>query len=265
MAELLIKAIDATHSAPAKDARGCYKRGDPVVVMPDGHAWGTREALPKFVLLKVPGVTVAQAQQYIAPWTRTYTFNVVSSNLPADTHTMTIAVSAGVAAGGAGGIAREQVEAFLNNWNATVNSVAANSVNFTSGILNAIRSAGFWNRDVSAITFTEVSYTQASGNHRVRADYPAGMTAAQVEDAIRIRGGVITTHNTGTRRVTFDITRATVRSHFEATVAARLGNLWNRRRFRLTEAEVAAIEAAGGIVTRTPAQVQATLRDRQTE
>jgi hypothetical protein len=265
MAELLIKAVDATHSDPAKDSRGCYKRGDPVVAMPDGHSWGVREGLPKFVLLKVPGVTVAQAQQYIAPWTRAFTFTVVSSNLATDTHAMTIAVSAGVASGGAGGITREQVEAFLNNWNATVNSAAANSVNFTCVILNAIRSAGFWNRDVSALSFTEVSYTQATGNHRVRADYPAAMTAAQVEDAVRVRGGVITSHNTGARRITFDITRATVRSHFEATVIARLGSAWNRRRFRLTDAEVSAIESAGGVVTRTPAQVQAALRDRQTE
>lgn len=62
MAELLIKAIDAVHADSIKDARGCYKRGDVVVVQPDGFAgWGVRETLPPaqggvFFIVKVPGV-----------------------------------------------------------------------------------------------------------------------------------------------------------------------------------------------------------------
>lgn len=65
MAELLVKAIDATHSDPEKDARGCYKRGDVVVAFDDGHEWGRLEVLPpdkggKFVIVKLPGVTLEQ-------------------------------------------------------------------------------------------------------------------------------------------------------------------------------------------------------------
>jgi hypothetical protein len=66
VAEILIKAVDATHADPEKDRRGCYKRGMPVVVMPDGHAWGAEERLPRFVVLKLPGVAVAKVQQFIA-------------------------------------------------------------------------------------------------------------------------------------------------------------------------------------------------------
>lgn len=65
MAEFLIKAIDATHSDPEKDKRGCYKRGDFVVVMPDGHEWGKEERLPKFVVVKIPGLSVETAKKYI--------------------------------------------------------------------------------------------------------------------------------------------------------------------------------------------------------
>jgi hypothetical protein len=43
MAELLVKAISNSHIDPTKDQRGCYKRGDVVVVMPDGHQWGKEE------------------------------------------------------------------------------------------------------------------------------------------------------------------------------------------------------------------------------
>lgn len=66
MAEILVKAVSATHPDAVKDARGCYKQGDPVVVMPDGHAWGAEERLPRFWLVKVPGATVAQLESYIA-------------------------------------------------------------------------------------------------------------------------------------------------------------------------------------------------------
>src|ERR1043166_9865558 len=52
--ELLIKAVDASHANPVKD-QGCYKRGDVVIVMPDGHPWGREEGPPTFLVVKVPG------------------------------------------------------------------------------------------------------------------------------------------------------------------------------------------------------------------
>lgn len=55
MARLLIKAVDYTHPDPDKDRRAAYKRGDVVVVMPDGHVWGGAEGPPKFVQMDVPG------------------------------------------------------------------------------------------------------------------------------------------------------------------------------------------------------------------
>lgn len=66
MAEVLIKAISASHSDPVKDLRGCYKRGDIVVIMPDGHSWGAMEGLPNFVVVKIPGVSHTAAQKYLA-------------------------------------------------------------------------------------------------------------------------------------------------------------------------------------------------------
>lgn len=67
MAEILIKAVDATHPDPVKDKRGCYKKGDPVVVMPNGHNWGNAECLPTFYVFRIPGLTVEEARQYIEP------------------------------------------------------------------------------------------------------------------------------------------------------------------------------------------------------
>lgn len=70
MAEILIKAVDATHVDPVKDQRGCYKRGDPVDIRPNGFEWGRLEALPpadggKFVRVRISDVTPAQVETYL--------------------------------------------------------------------------------------------------------------------------------------------------------------------------------------------------------
>lgn len=71
MAELLIKAVNATHSDPNKDARGCYKRGDIVGVAPNDWPWGALELKPpadggKFVVVKITDVT----RQQVIDWVR---------------------------------------------------------------------------------------------------------------------------------------------------------------------------------------------------
>ena len=59
MCELLVKAVDANHPDPDTDHRGCYKRGDIVVVMPDGHQWGAGELDTNvFEVVKFPGMSV---------------------------------------------------------------------------------------------------------------------------------------------------------------------------------------------------------------
>lgn len=70
MAEILIKAVNATHADPTKDQRGCYKRGFPVLVMPDGHPWGIQERLPKFVVFKFPLIPVDHPTllKYVQVW-----------------------------------------------------------------------------------------------------------------------------------------------------------------------------------------------------
>lgn len=68
MAELLIKATDATHPDPQTDRSGCYKRGDVVAVMPDGHSWGPEELnREKFYLIRLPGVSPEALEKYLEP------------------------------------------------------------------------------------------------------------------------------------------------------------------------------------------------------
>jgi hypothetical protein len=63
MAEILVVAVSGAGSAP-----GTYKRGDCVVVMPDGHAWGSMEGLPRFYVARFPNVPVQLVEDYIAEW-----------------------------------------------------------------------------------------------------------------------------------------------------------------------------------------------------
>jgi len=64
--ELLVRAKNNTNADPEEDRRGCYKRGMVVLIMPDGHQWGNGERLPGFVVIKIPEISVAKAQKYIA-------------------------------------------------------------------------------------------------------------------------------------------------------------------------------------------------------
>lgn len=68
MAIFLIKYTDTTHPDPAQDVM-CYKRGDIVQVMEDTAHDGDLVKNPitgPFMLVKVLGVTKAQAEQYMA-------------------------------------------------------------------------------------------------------------------------------------------------------------------------------------------------------
>lgn len=64
MAQLLIMAVSNTHADPAKDLRGCYKRGMVVEVFEDDKVL-TRPMSAPFVVVKITGVTRAQAEKYL--------------------------------------------------------------------------------------------------------------------------------------------------------------------------------------------------------
>jgi hypothetical protein len=69
MAEILVKAVDATNADPEKDRGGCYKRGYPVVVKEDNHpGWGREEGPPNFFVIKLPGVPADVVKKYIEEW-----------------------------------------------------------------------------------------------------------------------------------------------------------------------------------------------------
>lgn len=76
MAELLVRAqghwLDALTTeqvAALPDWRQTEhkyraKKGDIVVIRPDGWTWGREECLPRFIVVKIPGLSVEDAKKY---------------------------------------------------------------------------------------------------------------------------------------------------------------------------------------------------------
>lgn len=56
-AELLVQAVDGVYETSAK-------KGDVIVVRPDGWSWGREEGLPRYVVIKMPGVPVEDVKHY---------------------------------------------------------------------------------------------------------------------------------------------------------------------------------------------------------
>ncbi len=64
MCELLVLAFDTYNPDPEQD-KFAWKLGHIIDIKPDGHSWGASERLPKFWIVKIPGMAVADAQDYL--------------------------------------------------------------------------------------------------------------------------------------------------------------------------------------------------------
>ena len=170
MAELLVLAkAGYTNPDSAKDRQGCYKKGDIVHVAEDGHTWGLKEAPPDFVIVKIPGPTRAQAEQYRDHWMIDPQFAVVSNDPATDTFTIQIS-NANPGSANQAGLTQAMVESFLNNWGATVQGFAANQVTCrkASGVCHsqAPRSPSSHTIPVLACTRSSVTTPVPSGSRR---------------------------------------------------------------------------------------------------
>ena len=261
MAELLVLAkAGYTNPDPEKDRRGCYKKGDIVHVSDDGHEWGAKETLPSFVVVKVPGVSLAAALAYRDHWQIELAFSVVSADLATDSFVVSLSNTNTNVSTGEAGITRAQVEEYLNGWNLAVDSVSANSVVFSGTIYGALTSSAFWDAPLTNIVFSEVSYDPQTGVHIIEANYAAtNLKPLQVAKRITSLGG--TPISNASRVMTFSMTRALARTAFQDDVADKAREIWKRRRWGFTPAQVDNAIASGGVVTITAAQAQSLIKD----
>lgn len=77
MAEILVLAKDHWMEKTPQEERDKWdsktkdkfnrrvKKGSPIVVKPDGWVWGKEECPPNYIVVKVPDISVEEAQKYI--------------------------------------------------------------------------------------------------------------------------------------------------------------------------------------------------------
>ena len=55
-------------------------KGNPIVVKPNGWRWGKAECPPNYVVIKVPEISLLEAELYTEPWHRICEFEEIDSN-----------------------------------------------------------------------------------------------------------------------------------------------------------------------------------------
>jgi len=253
MAEILFKAIDANHSDPIKDLRGCYKIGYPVVVMPDDHEWGNEERLPKFVIIKCPEVTVEQCQQYIESWKDDFVYTVVSQKAVQGIYTVRVQNDS-VSVSGLNNITLDKVENYLLNWNCNNISFTFPYVQFDFILWQVVQSDGFWGKENidDYASFELDSYDSETGVGIISATV-YNIDELIVLDKIQFNGGVLISHIGDVYQ--FSIEKSTIFNKFKEEVKKRTELTYCRRKFYISVSNVQLIINSGGVITLTKTQL----------
>ncbi len=275
MAQILFRLQDNIRPDTEKDRRGCYKKGYPVSIKPDGWYEGNPNWAQsayadktKWVVVDVPDATVEQLQGYSGSWRDNFDYEVVATR-PAQGQFDVRVFETHASTSGANAITREKVESFLTRWGCTAISATTNSVAFTFSLWNAVRSDGFWevtNIDLKG-GFTLNSYVAATGIGNVTftvipAAFP-NMNEAKITQMIsrRIqdRGGenLVVAYPA----FTFEIERSDILTRFRADVKRKGEGIYRRRQFVLPSATVDFIAADGGYAQMNLSSLVAAIRN----
>jgi len=167
-----------------------------------------------------------------------------------------------------GGLTKDKVEGYLNDWGAVVFSFGPNEVVFDFSIYLLTTSNNFWTKgklDPVNIIWNEISYNETTGIHRISADYSAlTNNPSFIERRInkRLEDGVIVSHVN--QVLTFEISRTSILQLFKAELKKDVRQRFKvkQKRWRLSNAAVNNIISQGGIVENDFSVVQTYLRDK---
>jgi hypothetical protein len=235
--------------------RGHAKKGDVFQIRASNEVFGGLEPSYLF-MVEVPGIPMAGYLQYEA-W-RHKELEIVSSDLVTDTFRVRIGLSPGEHT-------NAQITAYIESWNGSVVSLVPDQLEFDISIADALMSHRFWNAagqlTVSSIVFSELSYNQGTGVHRIEADYSAlGNSPTWVEEYAVEKGVIVVSHDS--RVLVFDATRPLVREIFESDIGRFASRTMVERRYYLPSGVVDAIIAQGGTVTTDEATLMSYMRDK---
>ena len=254
---------------------GFWLKGYPADMKKTPCIWGDRVTLPRFVIVRITDAdTIKDIQNMISiqfggtsliqNWQNNIDWSVVNYVSALDEYRLNLfTTNPGLTNKGA--VTRNQVENFLNNWNANVVSFTSNSVIFDVIVYNAIISNGFWEYiDAGNVIFNEVDYDELTHIHRVTADYSAlDINPILLKQLAERRGANIISNVS--QVVTMDIARNDVVNVFKRDVKNNTEKLVYKRQFRIPKSTIDNIISQGGVVESTLAQLQGYLINRLDE
>lgn len=254
---VLVRATDSNQSdGPMKQYAGTPVHAD----LTNQYVGG--QVLPDFFQIVITDAASLQQirDAYIVRWNQIIDYEQVSHDPVTDTYQLEVFTKPEyVSASGNARITRDQVENFLNEWNATVNGISLGRVSFTARMRDAIWSNGFWGMNVSQADFSEIAYDSATGVHtmEVDADNIASVIRSEVAGMIINRCGssaIISAHPIK-KEFTFECGRSTVRDAFKEDVKQAVDGVYGIRRWRITQAMIDLAIAAGGSIDVKKAQL----------
>jgi len=279
MAEFLFKRSDYTHSDPEKDRRGVHKKTDFINWKPDGfsdfsHGNGPGSYLADFVIVKVPGITLAEAEtsDHRKPWRDDFGYEIVKASAAKGEYDIRIfEQNAGAINQNAiAGVKATKILNYLQAWGCSAFSATATDATFTFSLWDAVRSANFWDVPLigTKVNFVLNSYSGATGIGNITVTALEGQWGEQTEiqisetitRKIQEKGGTIISQVYP--NFVFEIERSDILTRFRADVKRRMEQTYMRHQYGISQADHDAIVAAGGIVTMTQAEFLGKLIDK---
>ena len=258
MAEFAFKKDLFTNAIAEKDRRGVHKPGDCVGFMPDGWSsnpnWAAAQESKDFAVVRCPGITMAEAQaaSLSRPWKDDLDYEVIAERPTQGEYDIRIfEKNAGAINQNAiVGIKATRVRDYLLAWGCSNFALSETDGSFTFSLWDAVRSKNFWNVPLigSKVSFSLNSYNSQTGI--------GDITATLLDETIRIadaarkieeQGGVVGAITGITIR--FTINRSDILTRFKADVKRRLEQIYKRHQYSISQSDLDAIIAAGGIVT----------------
>lgn len=272
--ELLVMARDKIHPNAEKNRVGSVKKGYIVEVREDGCPYGSGEGLYTFIIVKIPGVSLEQAERrlYVSPWLRYIDWEIVVFNASMDGYRIKVfATQISVTAQDVnyGKISLSDIQDYLAGWNGLVHSHSDNEIIFDLGTYEMVKSTSFWEKNTSGVIFSE-EYNQLTGIHTITADFsakdwPPEKVLEHIEDR---EGNVISYAN---KVITFEIQGTgnpeahagnIPLKHFKNETKEKVDKILYRRRFYIDRDTVDYVIGLGGIVSITKQQFLNYLIDR---
>jgi len=235
-----------------------HSKGDIVEIRATGTPFAGKEVV-YFVVAEVPDVPMTDFIGYSKPWNLELGFEVVAQNTAIDGYRLRLFSE--LISGVLGIVSPAAVEQFIMSWGGTIHSTAANEVVFDISIYAALTSAAFWEIDVGQIAFSELSYNETTGIHRIQADYSAlANNPTYVERYVAGMGLSIVSH--ADKILIYDADRAVVRDSFQRDIKQKASKTIARRRYCVGSGVVDYIVGQGGVVTTDRATLESYIQDK---